>query len=252
MSTNEAPFVLVADDDKDIRALLRIVLEEAGYEVADASDGEEALRLALERPPDLIVLDVMMPKLDGITVTGELRATERTREVPIILLSARTHWESIQRGKTAGADEYMTKPFVPDELQRAAQSLLRSWTADQAANAGGDDAEGQAPALELITNEDEPVKSTGRLVLVAAADENVVSLVSYRLQLGGYEVAAATDPKEAVQLAADRPPDHCVLDASMPEIDGRPVTRIPTPLSVQDLFDAVEGALGNSRSAKAG
>jgi CheY-like chemotaxis protein len=243
----EAPFVLVADDDKDIRALLRMVLEEDGYEVADAGDGEQALRLALERPPDLCVLDVMMPKLDGITVTSELRATERTREVPIILLSARTHWESVQRGKAAGADEYLTKPFVPDDLQRSARSLLASWSEDHAPAAEGKEAE--APVLELISNGDEPAKTPGRLVLVAATDENVVSLVSYRLQLGGYEVTAATDAKEAVQLATDRPPDLCVLDSSMPEIDGRPVTRIPTPLSVQDLFDEVEGALGNRRSA---
>ena len=234
----EAPFVLVADDDKDIRALLRMVLEEDGYEVADAGDGEQALRLALERPPDLCVLDVMMPKLDGITVTSELRATERTREVPIILLSARTHWESVQRGKAAGADEYLTKPFVPEDLQRSVRSLLMRHTSS--------DEPVDEPVLDLLYEPEPAPAQPAGLVLVAASNQNLVHLVSYRLGLGGFDVATAHDHEEAMQLASEREPDLCLIDSSMPELAGYPVKRIDDTVSVQELFGEVEEILAAS------
>jgi len=236
--------VLVADDDEDILELVRMVLEEVGYEVVGAFDGEQALSLAIERPPDLCVLDVMMPKLDGCELTRRLRSNPGTSEVPILLLSARTQWESVVQGKEAGADEYITKPFVPEDLQRSVHTLLASSRADQTADAPGEDPE--PPALELMEGGQEQTPRLGRLVLVAATDENVVNLVSYRLELGGYEVAAANDFEEAAQLAAERPPDLCVLDSAMPEIDGHKVTRIAAQFSVQDLYEQVEDAIGSS------
>ena len=120
--------VLAADDDEDILDLVRIVLEEDGYEVVTAPDGEKALEMAKEMIPDLCVLDVMMPKMDGIEATRQMRADERTRDIPILLLSARTQWEAVRRGKQAGADEYITKPFVPDDLQRSVRGLLAAPT----------------------------------------------------------------------------------------------------------------------------
>ena len=116
--------VLVADDDDDIRALVRFRLERSGYRVLAASDGEEALSLALEHTPDLAVLDVMMRRLDGYELTRRLRQHERTRSMPVILLTARAQEAEVTRGFEAGADDYIRKPFSPQELQARVQAIL--------------------------------------------------------------------------------------------------------------------------------
>lgn len=121
---NGKPLVLVADDDADILALVTFRLERGGYEVVAANDGEEALRFALERAPDLAVLDVMMPKLDGYEVTTRLRQNERTRRMPVILLTARVQEADIARGFEVGADDYVKKPFSPQELGARVQAIL--------------------------------------------------------------------------------------------------------------------------------
>jgi DNA-binding response OmpR family regulator len=111
------PVVLAADDDEDILELVAFRLERSGYTVLRANDGEEALRLALEAKPDLAVLDVMMPKLDGFELTRRLRAEEATSRMPIILLTARAQDADVQAGFDAGADDYLRKPFSPQELR---------------------------------------------------------------------------------------------------------------------------------------
>ena len=121
---NDKLLVLVADDDPDILALVTFRLERAGYDVVAASDGEQALQLALAQPPDLAVLDVMMPKLDGYEVTTRLRQDERTRRMPIILLTARVQEADIARGFEVGADDYVRKPFSPQELGARVQAIL--------------------------------------------------------------------------------------------------------------------------------
>jgi len=112
----DTPLVLCADDDPDILALLSLRLERAGYRVAQANDGEEALSLARELAPDVVVLDVMMPRLSGTDVVVALRADEATKRLPVILVSARAHDEDVQRGLEAGADAYLPKPFSAQEL----------------------------------------------------------------------------------------------------------------------------------------
>ena len=124
MNGNGRPVVLVADDDHDILALVTFRLERAGYDVVAAQDGEEALRLATARAPDLAVLDVMMPKLDGYEVTTRLRQNEATRRMPVILLTARVQEADIARGFEAGADDYVKKPFSPQELGARVQAIL--------------------------------------------------------------------------------------------------------------------------------
>jgi DNA-binding response OmpR family regulator len=118
------PLVLVADDDDDIRALIVFRLERAGYEVLPAADGETALQLATEHRPDLAVLDVMMPKLDGYELTQRLRAQEETSRMPVILLTARAQEADVARGLEAGADDYIKKPFSPQELGARVQAIL--------------------------------------------------------------------------------------------------------------------------------
>jgi DNA-binding response OmpR family regulator len=121
----ERPLVLVADDEEDIRVLVAMRLEQAGYEVAEALDGDQALRLAEELGPDLAVLDVMMPGLDGYQVAEGMQTSDRTRDIPVIMLTAMAGEEDAMRGFEVGAAEYMTKPFNLQRLTSRVQSVLR-------------------------------------------------------------------------------------------------------------------------------
>jgi DNA-binding response OmpR family regulator len=116
--------ILVADDDADVRELVVFRLTRAGYEVITAGDGEEALRLALERRPDVCVIDVMMPKLDGYELTERLRASEELAGGAIMLLTASVEEASVDRGFAAGADDYIKKPFSPAELVERISTVL--------------------------------------------------------------------------------------------------------------------------------
>jgi DNA-binding response OmpR family regulator len=124
MTRRETPLVLVADDEEDIRALVAFRLQRAGYEVITAADGAEALTLATTRLPDLIVLDMMMPKATGLEVTRSLRGQDSTKGIPVILLTARAQEADVASGFEAGADDYVKKPFSPMDLQQRVQSLL--------------------------------------------------------------------------------------------------------------------------------
>jgi two-component system phosphate regulon response regulator PhoB len=118
------PLILIADDDADILLLLSLTLERDGYEVMTARNGRDALATALERPPHLIVLDMMMPGLDGCEVTRRLREDERTRTTPIMILTAFAEESQATKALEAGADLYMKKPFSPRDLLARAASLL--------------------------------------------------------------------------------------------------------------------------------
>ena len=122
--TGERRLVLVADDDEDILVLVRTVLERAGYEVSAVRDGAEAIAAARQRRPDLAVLDVAMPELDGLEVLRRLRADASTSDVPVLLLSARVQEDDVARGFATGADAYVQKPFSPRELSDRVSELL--------------------------------------------------------------------------------------------------------------------------------
>jgi len=121
--------ILVVDDDPVIQKLLAVNFEMEGYRVVTAGDGEEALaQVALEHP-DAVVLDVMMPKIDGIEVVRRMRADAGAAAIPVLLLSARAQAKDIAEGLDAGADAYMTKPFEPlDLLERVASLIDRGVT----------------------------------------------------------------------------------------------------------------------------
>ena len=239
-----SPRILVADDDEDILQLVAMILEGEGYEVIAARDGEEAVRLAMAHGPDLCLLDVMMPKLDGCEVTKRLRSQVGTKKIPILLLSARTQWESVVKGREAGADEYITKPFVAEDLERSVRSLLYERHEDEEEETPSEVLdliqESNGSAGEAAESATDPKKWR---VLVAAADENVVNLIAYRLQLGGYEAASAYNPEQALQRVVERTPNFCVLDETIPKIEGIPVARITTPLDLHALYEQIEGIL---------
>jgi DNA-binding response OmpR family regulator len=119
------PVVLAADDDKDILELVAFRLGRSGYDVLQARDGEEAWQISQEHKLDIAVLDVGMPKLDGLELTRRLRAQESTSRLPIILLTAWVQESDIEQGFAAGANDYIRKPFSPMELVARVQAALR-------------------------------------------------------------------------------------------------------------------------------
>jgi DNA-binding response OmpR family regulator len=121
---SDQPLVLCVDDDEDILALVEIRLGSAGYEVVTANDGLEALEAARERRPSVVILDMMMPRLNGLDTLAQIRADPQLADVPVILLSARVQEEDVRRGLAAGADAYVIKPFKFGELEDAIERLL--------------------------------------------------------------------------------------------------------------------------------
>jgi two-component system response regulator MprA len=115
--------ILIVDDDPRITDLLRRVLAYEGYSVASAASGSEALNRSLERPPDLVVLDIMLPGLDGLEVAQRLRTAGDN--VPILMLTARDTVADRVKGLETGADDYLVKPFAPEELVARVKALLR-------------------------------------------------------------------------------------------------------------------------------
>jgi DNA-binding response OmpR family regulator len=122
------PRILVVDDDPTVSDVVRVYLEQAGYEVTHAADGATALACAARQAPSLVVLDLMLPKIDGMEVCRRLRAADR--ELPVVMLTAMGDENDRILGLQLGADDYVTKPFSPRELVLRVQSVLRRAGAD--------------------------------------------------------------------------------------------------------------------------
>jgi two-component system response regulator RpaA len=117
--------ILVIDDDAAISELVAVNLEMAGYDVSQAEDGIKGQALALQLQPDLIMLDLMLPRVDGFTVCQRLRRDERTAEIPVLMLTALSQTQDKVEGFNAGADDYLTKPFEVEEMLARVRALLR-------------------------------------------------------------------------------------------------------------------------------
>jgi DNA-binding response OmpR family regulator len=120
------PIVLVADDDDDILLLVTSRLRRDGFDVISARNGEEALALAHERQPDIAVLDIGMPKLDGLEVLQAIRADEVLKNMRVLLLTAKAQESDVRHGYELGADAYVRKPFSPGDLSRRVRELLET------------------------------------------------------------------------------------------------------------------------------
>ncbi|HEV3351807.1 MAG TPA: response regulator [Acidimicrobiales bacterium] len=118
--------ILVVDDDPDIRTLIRLTLESYGYTIREAGDGLQALAALTERAPDAMVLDVMMPNMDGYGVLRTMRQQELAGQTKVLVLTCKTEERDFVRGWELGADDYRTKPFEPMELADHLQALLHT------------------------------------------------------------------------------------------------------------------------------
>ncbi|MEE3625999.1 phosphate regulon transcriptional regulator PhoB [Nitrospirillum sp. BR 11752] len=125
MNASLKPLVLIVEDETDLVTLLSYNLEKEGFRVLTANDGEEALLLADEQAPHLVLLDWMLPLMSGLEVCRQMRRNPKTREIPIIMLTARGEEADKVRGLNSGADDYISKPFSPTELVARIRAVLR-------------------------------------------------------------------------------------------------------------------------------
>ncbi len=116
--------ILIAEDERDIRDLVAFTLRFAGYEVVAASNGEEAVQLAPRENPDLILMDVRMPRMTGYDACRIIKAEPKLKDIPVVFLSAKGQESEIQTGLEVGAEEYLLKPFAPDQLTERVKAIL--------------------------------------------------------------------------------------------------------------------------------
>lgn len=116
--------IMVVDDNPDIITIVKTILEGKGYHVLSASSGQELLNMLTDGKPDLIILDIMMPEMDGLEVLGRLKAVTETASIPVILLTAKVQYEDVLGGYKLGADYYITKPFTSTQLVNGINLLL--------------------------------------------------------------------------------------------------------------------------------
>ena len=116
--------ILIAEDERDIRDLVAFTLRFAGHEVFAASNGEEAVELAPKVNPDLILMDVRMPRMTGYEACKVMKATPGIKDIPVVFLTARGQESEIQQGLGVGAEDYLLKPFAPDQLTERVKAIL--------------------------------------------------------------------------------------------------------------------------------
>ena len=117
--------VLLADDEEDVKIVLRMFLESKGFEVCTAYDGLDAIDQAKRERPNVILLDVMMPVIDGFEVCKKLKSMPETAKIPVLMLSASSHAESVQKGLDVGAVDYLVKPFEPEHLEKLLRKVVQ-------------------------------------------------------------------------------------------------------------------------------
>ena len=191
MNLNASKTILVVDDDPTVRKLLQTRLEAAFYQVITALDGEEGLAKFREEKPDLIILDVMMPKMDGYTFVQEFKKIGDLRATPIIMVTAQESMEDIF--KIEGINDYIVKPFQMENLLQKVEKHL---------------------------------KSPDKRILVVDDAVEVVQLLENILNDRGYRVSTALNGLEGLTIAKRDTPDLIILDVMMPKLDGYRLCRI--------------------------
>lgn len=119
--------ILIAEDERDIRELIKFTLTFAGHQITEAVNGEDAVEKAREIIPDLIMTDVRMPKMTGYEACKVIKNNESTKHIPVVILSAKGQDEEKDLGIEAGADDYIVKPFAPDQLTKRVAEILEKW-----------------------------------------------------------------------------------------------------------------------------
>lgn len=212
--------ILVVDDVADNREIVRARLESQGYIVETANDGEEALRAITDRTPDLVLLDVMMPKLDGIETVKRLKADKSLPFIPVVLLTAKTDTKDVVAGLEAGADEYLTKPFDHGALLARVRAMLRiKALQDQVARQARELAEWNSTLEERVSVQIAEIERMSRLKRflspqiadLIASDGGDAALKSHRREItvlfcdlrGFTSFAEASEPEDVMQVLGE-------------------------------------------------
>src|SRR6266540_2620087 len=230
--------VLVVEDDQAVRMLLERLLEREGYRTASAVDGEAALRAVQEQSPDLVILDIGLPRLDGYAVTRRLRADARTLTLPIILLTGRNGLDDVVDGLDAGADDFLSKPFRQPELLarirsalRLRQALVRMDAAHAAVAALANAVEAKDPLTERHCQR--LANLAARLGAEAGLDGIELEAVAYGALL--HDVGKIGVPEAILTKASPLDVDGWVVMRRHPEIG----ERICQPLASAGMFSPI-------------
>lgn len=201
--TNESFSLLIVDDNAMNRDMLARRLEREGYRITTAAGGEEALKLVLEQDFDLVLLDILMPDIDGYKVLEHLKADARTREIPVVMLTAVHEMDSVVRCFEMGVEDYLTKPFNIPFVKSRISSCLRSTTV-----------KGKTEDKDNQSGDEEH-----RLLIV---DDNAMNrdMLARRLEREGYHITTAAGGRQALELVGDGIYDLILLDILMPDMDG--------------------------------
>src|SRR5919199_1393394 len=217
----DPPLILAVDDTPENLEILRVRLEAQGYEVAEAADGDEGLAKARELKPDLVLLDIMMPKRDGISVVRELKADPDLRSIPVILVTAKADTKDVVEGLDAGGDDYLTKPFEHSALLARVRSMLRQKAlTDTVQDQARQLAEWNAALEERVAAQVQEIERVGRLrrflppqiaELVVSSGDGDSILQSHRREvtvmfcdLRGFTAFAETaEPEEVMGILRD-------------------------------------------------
>ncbi len=184
--------IVVVDDERGMTQLLKLELESEGFKVFSALDGKSGLELIQKIHPDLAILDVMMPDLNGYEVLKRLKNEESTKNMPVIMLTAKGLEEDVQKGLDLGADDYIAKPFHGGLLIKRIRMLLNKF--------GG--------------------ASRPKKILIAEDEPEMRKMLALELETSGYQVFEAADGQEAFKLAQDIKPDLIISDVLMPNMNG--------------------------------
>jgi len=202
--------ILIVEDEQDLLELLRYNLAREGYQVATTPTGEEAIRMLRNDPPDLVLLDIMLPGMDGLEVCRAVKARESTANVPVIMLTAKGEEVDIVRGLELGADDYMTKPFSPRVLLARIRAVLRRSAEEKTVgsqrviNAGSIVID---PDRHEVRVEDEPVELTAtefKLISLLASKPGRVFTRQQIIESIHDGFAAVTDRSVDVQVVSLR------------------------------------------------
>jgi len=210
------PKILIVEDAPEMRKLVRIILEPAGYTAVEAGDGQAGIEMARQERPDLILMDLSLPVMNGWDATRAIKSDADLRHTPVVALTAHAMQGDRERALGAGCDAYLTKPIDDELLLRTITDLL-SQPATQPA---------QSPSLVRRPGP-QPIgwEATGKETILAVDDNpQLLSLLTAKLQGAGYHVQPAASGEEALAIIEQQPPDLVILDVMLPDHSGYQVT----------------------------
>jgi two-component system, cell cycle response regulator len=221
--SSSKPFILIVDDDRMNVKLLDTYLKQEGFNTAGAYDGAEALEKIRENPPDMILLDIMMPGINGYEVTRKLKSDQKTSHIPIILITALDSADDKSKGMAAGADEFLNKPINKPELLARVRSFLKLRVyQEQLANRLRSEQEILRPIDQKSFVE---VHQESHRILLVEDNPNDINLFKLYLKNQNYRIDVAHTGEEAILICRQEDVDVVLLDLLLPGVDGYQVCR---------------------------